>query len=69
MQVKYKLEVCTYDTFIPGRGANVIIDDVVVGYFGEVSPQVIVDFEITHPVIFFEMNLQEIIDKAQGSIF
>ena len=58
-----------YKTFIPGRGAEIICDGKVVGYFGEVSPQVITDFEVNHPVIMFEIIVQEFAEKMSGGLF
>lgn len=62
----YVIENCNHDTFIPGRGASVIVDGRVAGVFGEVSPEVITGFGINHPIIMFELNLDEQISKSSS---
>jgi len=69
LAVKYELLPCSYRTFIEGRGAKIIVDGKEVGIFGEVSPKVVTDFEITHPVIMFEMDLSSIISGKEGRLF
>jgi phenylalanyl-tRNA synthetase, beta subunit len=69
LAVKYELLPCSYRTFIEGRGAKIIVKGKEVGIFGEVSPKVVTDFEITHPVIMFEMDLSSIISGKEGRLF
>ncbi|MDD3378561.1 MAG: phenylalanine--tRNA ligase subunit beta [Candidatus Methanomethylophilaceae archaeon] len=66
---KYSLSPCDYSTFIDGRGAFVNIEGKDAGLFGEVSPKVVVDFEITHPVIMLELDLTPIILTKANSLF
>ncbi|MHA2361304.1 MAG: phenylalanine--tRNA ligase subunit beta [Candidatus Thorarchaeota archaeon] len=44
-------------SFINGRSAIILIDGQPSGYFGETSPEVLTSFEITKPVVAFEMFL------------
>ena len=67
--IDYELKASEYDVFIDGRGAEVIIDGSSVGYFGEVSPQVVIDFDINHPVMMFELDLQPFIERLGGGLF
>ena len=69
MGMEYSLKQSEYRTFIPGRGADIICDGKVVGFFGEVSPQVITDYEITHPVAMFEIDLTDYAEKHSASMF
>ena len=69
LKAEYTLRSSNYNTFIGGRGADIIVEGDVIGYFGEISPEVITDFEITHPVIMFEINLQPFIKKMAGKLF
>lgn len=69
IKAEYTLKPSDYRTFIEGRGAEIICDGKTVGYFGEVSPQVITDFEITHPVIMFEIILQPFAEKMGKGLF
>ncbi|MCG7840396.1 MAG: phenylalanine--tRNA ligase subunit beta [Methanomassiliicoccales archaeon] len=47
-------------TFIPGRCAVVMVNGRNVGHFGELHPQVIVDYEMGYPIIAFELDLQDL---------
>jgi len=52
------IESSTNPTFINGRVANVMGDSAngkVEGFFGEISPEVITNFELEYPVIAFEL--------------
>ena len=69
MGIDYKIEACAYRTFIPGRGAAVIVNGKEVGCFGEVSPQVITDYEITHPVAMFEIDLVDYAKEHSSGLF
>jgi phenylalanyl-tRNA synthetase beta chain len=46
--------------FIPGRCALVKVNGRTVGHFGELHPQVITGYELGHPVIAFELDLQDL---------
>ncbi|MBO4552682.1 MAG: phenylalanine--tRNA ligase subunit beta, partial [Candidatus Methanomethylophilaceae archaeon] len=69
IKADYTLKPSDYKTFIPGRGAEIICDGRTIGYFGEVSPKVITDFEVNHPVIMFEIILQDFALKMGGGLF
>ena len=64
MRCDYSINRCDYATFVPGRGASVVIDGESVGIFGELSPEVITDFGINHPILMFELNLDSFISKG-----
>ena len=49
--------------------AEIVSDGKVIGYFGEVSPQVITDFEVNHPVIMFELIIQQFAERMGGGLF
>lgn len=67
--LQYSLESCGLRTFVPGRGAAVVCDGRTIGMFGEMAPQVVVDFGITHPVGFFEIDLNPIVAGKSGTLF
>lgn len=69
IKADYTLKASDYRTFIEGRGAEIVVGGKTVGYFGEVSPKVITDFEITHPVIMFEIILQGFVDEMGQGLF
>ena len=65
----YTIRPCGYGTFIDGRGAEIVMNGKTAGYFGEMAPQVIVGFDVSHPVIFFELNVSEIADDLSTGLF
>ena len=69
MGVEYRISQCRYGTFIDGRGAFISVKGEDIGFFGEVSPKVITDYEMTHPVMMFEIDISRIIDERSGSLF
>ncbi|MCL2296489.1 MAG: phenylalanine--tRNA ligase subunit beta [Methanomassiliicoccaceae archaeon] len=69
MGIEYKISSCGYRTFIEGRGAFISSNGREAGFFGEVSPKVITDYDMTHPVMFFEMDPSHIIDEKAGRLF
>ena len=69
MGIEYKISPCGYRTFIEGRGAFVSLKGCNIGFFGEVSPKVVTDYEMTHPVMMFEIDLSGIIEEKARSLF
>lgn len=67
--VQYTLEQCDYPTFVPGRGASVVSDGKSIGMFGEMAPSVVVGCGITHPIGFFEIDLEPIIAGKKDTLF
>jgi len=69
MGLKYSISTCQYRTFIDGRGAFISSNGKNIGFFGELSPKVITDYEMTHPVMMFEIDVSSIISEKAGSLF
>ena len=69
MGVQYSLEPCDLTTFIPGRGARIMMDGKEIGFFGEMAPSVVVGYEMTHPIMFVELDLAPIVEKKRGTLF
>ncbi|MCL1811626.1 MAG: phenylalanine--tRNA ligase subunit beta [Methanomassiliicoccaceae archaeon] len=69
MGIEYKISACGYGTFIDGRGAFVSFKGENIGFFGEISPKTVTDYEMTHPVMMFEIDLSRIIGEKAGSLF
>ena len=69
MSVEYEMASCRYPTFIEGRGAAIIVNNKELGQFGELSPNVITDFDITHPIVMFELDITPIIVMKAGRLF
>jgi phenylalanyl-tRNA synthetase beta chain len=54
---RFEFKVRDDPTFIDGRCGVIIVDDVPTGIFGEISPQVLDNFELGKPVVAFELIL------------
>ncbi len=67
--IQTSLEVCEYRTFVPGRGAAIMFEGQEIGFFGEMSPSVVVDYGITHPIGFFEIDLEPIVANKKDTLF
>ena len=69
MGLRYTLEPCNLPTFVPGRGARIMMDGKEIGMFGEMAPSVVVGYEITHPIIFMEIDLEPIVALKKDTLF
>lgn len=54
---RFKFVAQENPTFISGRTAQIVVNDNVVGIFGEVSPAVLINFNIANPIVAFELHL------------
>ena len=52
------------DAFIDGRRADILVNGKKVGVFGELHPEVLESFELTMPVVGFELDLSSIFDTG-----
>jgi phenylalanyl-tRNA synthetase beta chain len=69
MRCDHEIAPCGYETFIEGRGASIVKDGKEIGFFGEMAPAVVVGYEITHPIMFLEMDLEPIIGERKDTLF
>ncbi len=62
----YKVETQPYDhpSFIPGRCAEVVLNGKGIGIIGEVHPKVISGFDLTAPVVGFEVDLTDVLGSV-----
>ncbi|RLI70875.1 phenylalanine--tRNA ligase subunit beta [Archaeoglobales archaeon] len=51
--------------FIEGRRADIIVNEIKIGVFGEIHPEVLENFELTMPVVAFEVDLTEVFDCGE----
>ncbi|RLF36746.1 MAG: phenylalanine--tRNA ligase subunit beta [Thermoplasmata archaeon] len=54
---KYNIKGKVHPGFVDGRCASIVLNGVEVGFFGELHPKTIVEFELEHPVIAFEAQV------------
>ncbi|MBA2857775.1 phenylalanyl-tRNA synthetase beta chain [Methanococcus maripaludis] len=54
----FEFENYEHPAFIPGRCAKILKSGKEVGFFGEIHPEVILNFELEHPVVGFEITIE-----------
>lgn len=54
--------------WLPGRGAQVIYENKNVGAFGELHPEVIVNFDLGYPIVGFELDLDDIVKNKADKL-
>ncbi len=61
MNIDYELENYVHPSFIGGRCAKIVnkCNGHTLGFFGEIHPEVILNFDLEHPVVGFELKLYE----------
>jgi len=58
--INMTIEKFDHPAFIQGRCAGIVYNGNRIGYFGEIHPRTLVEFELEHPAIAMEINLEEI---------
>jgi phenylalanyl-tRNA synthetase beta chain len=61
--VEWKIEAVDHPSFVDGRVGAVIVDDVSLGFVGEINPRVLVAWELENPTAAFELNLKNILSR------
>ena len=62
LNVRYEIEETEHPSFIPGRVARIKANNKGVAYIGELSPDVIVNWDLDVPVTALELNLTELFE-------
>jgi len=57
LEGKFEFESVINSDYIEGRSARIKINDQVKGFFGEVSPEILINFGIGYPAVAFELQL------------
>ncbi len=57
---KYKLETTSHPSFFDGRCAKIMVKGKQVGIFGEIHPEVLINFELENPVGAFEIEIEKL---------
>ena len=61
--IKWEIEETVHPAFINGRCASIIVKNKKIGVFGEIHPKTIVAFDLEHPVIALEINIEHLSEK------
>jgi len=62
------VEAEKHSSFINGRCAGIFAEGKKIGYFGEISPEVLENFKLENPVVGFEMDLELIYEIKSEDI-
>ncbi len=57
-----------YENFHPGRQASVMEGEMEIGIMGEVHPETLKKMDLTHPVYFAELNLEDLRRVSRGEV-
>lgn len=60
LNLEYEIEESEHHSFIPGRVGRVAVKGKNVAYIGEISPEILSNWELEMPVAALELNLSEI---------
>ncbi|WP_024653519.1 phenylalanine--tRNA ligase subunit beta [Borrelia persica] len=61
LNVEFKLRESSKNLYIDGRGADILINETILGSFGEVSPYILSNFGIMVPCCVLEINLNSLL--------
>jgi phenylalanyl-tRNA synthetase beta chain len=53
---KYRIKDYDHPAFVKGRCAAVVCDNKEIGFFGELHPKTISEFDLEYPIIAFEIQ-------------
>ncbi len=62
---QFEFEAVTNSDFIPGRSASIKVRGRLSGFFGEISPDILNNFGLGHPVVAFELLLPSSLNGTQ----
>ncbi len=57
LRIDWQVESFEHPSFLENRAAEFLVDGEYVGFVGEIHPEVLVNFELEHPVVAFEIDL------------
>ncbi|MGE0645820.1 MAG: phenylalanine--tRNA ligase subunit beta [Nitrospira sp.] len=61
---EYSLELVEHPSFLEGRAGRIVVAGKPVGVIGELHPEVLERWQITMPVVAFDVNLSQLTDLA-----
>ncbi|MEA3458316.1 MAG: phenylalanine--tRNA ligase subunit beta [Candidatus Thermoplasmatota archaeon] len=59
--MKYNIKDKDHPAFVNGRCASVVCDNKEIGFFGELHPKTITQFNLEHPIIAFELQAEKMV--------
>jgi phenylalanyl-tRNA synthetase beta chain len=65
LNLKYEVKEQDYDYLINGRSAKILLNKKEIGFLGELSPEVITNWNLIMPCCLFELNLEAIFNEIE----
>lgn len=59
LKLEWSIEPFNHPSFLDNRAAKIVVDGENWGFVGEIHPEVILNFELEHPVVAFEVDLPQ----------
>jgi phenylalanyl-tRNA synthetase beta chain len=66
LHLNYTLKRSSSSSLIPGRQMTIFVEDITIGQFGEVHPEVLTRWELFYPASFIELDLDTITEMWVG---
>ena len=66
LRLEASFEVSDDEGLLPGRGANIIVDDAKVGIVGDLHPRVAQAFQLSNAAGLIEIDLEKLLTKITG---
>ncbi len=64
----YQLRTSSHPTFQPGRGAEVLVDNTVIGVFGEINRKVLENYDMGQDIYAFELDFSKLLNHISPGI-
>lgn len=65
LRLDFELKESYHKYLIEGRQADIYVDGELIGWIGEINPEVLDKLEIKYPVVGFEISLNKLMDKIK----
>jgi len=68
LNLELKLSESKLEFFIEGRQAYIFVNNKLIGFLGEIHPEILENFEIYMPVALLEINLNEVLEIIKQNV-
>ncbi|MFW6220106.1 MAG: phenylalanine--tRNA ligase subunit beta [Nanoarchaeota archaeon] len=65
LNLEYEIKETEFDFLIKGRSASIVVNKKEIGFLGELSPEVITNWNLIMPCCLFELNLEELFKQIK----
>ncbi|BBL45500.1 phenylalanine--tRNA ligase beta subunit [Nanobdella aerobiophila] len=61
LNIKFDMNISNYKFLIEGRQGNILVNNEIIGWIGDINPEVLDNIDIKYPLSGFEINLSKLI--------